>query len=331
MSDKSDYKATLNLPETDFPMRGNLAQREPQMLKQWAEAGLYQKIREASAGRDKFILHDGPPYANGEIHLGHAVNKVLKDIIVKAKTLSGFDAPYIPGWDASAQQFAAYWVISGYKAGTLGAAAVQKTSVQAIAGIQHPAVSVEMTSKSHAIGTVVVVCHGSPARQIKVFHAGLAKINPGRGITVIAYARLDGIVTFVLQHGLAGSELAIVSGIIPAALRGQCRNDGQSRTHGDSSPHVTVVVIRVPAVGTVIVIGLDISPFHLAAERIEVIVPFHFAMYLELVIAEALGPDIAQFSYIVHISYLVLAQPDGFVLTRCPRGCRVHGCDQHGR
>lgn len=94
-----DYKKTLNLPNTSFPMKGNLAQREPERLKKWNEAGLYEKIREAFAGRPKFILHDGPPYANGEIHIGHAVNKVLKDFIVKSKTLSGFDAPYVPGWD----------------------------------------------------------------------------------------------------------------------------------------------------------------------------------------------------------------------------------------
>ena len=95
----TDYKATLNLPETDFPMRGNLPSREPEILQRWQDMGLYAKLRAAGRGRDKFILHDGPPYANGEIHIGHAVNKVLKDIIVKAKTLSGFDAPYVPGWD----------------------------------------------------------------------------------------------------------------------------------------------------------------------------------------------------------------------------------------
>ncbi len=95
----TDYKDTLNLPETDFPMRGNLPQREPKMLKAWQEKNLYQTIREARAGRDQFILHDGPPYANGNIHIGHSVNKILKDIIIKSKTLSGFDAPYIPGWD----------------------------------------------------------------------------------------------------------------------------------------------------------------------------------------------------------------------------------------
>ena len=80
-------------------MRGNLAQREPSMLKQWADIGLYQQIRQVSANREPFILHDGPPYANGDIHIGHAVNKVLKDMIIKSKTLSGFDAPYVPGWD----------------------------------------------------------------------------------------------------------------------------------------------------------------------------------------------------------------------------------------
>lgn len=94
-----DYKKTLNLPNTAFPMKGNLAQREPERLKKWNEMDLYNKIRKEFAGRLKFILHDGPPYANGEIHIGHAVNKVLKDIIIKSKSLSGFDAPYVPGWD----------------------------------------------------------------------------------------------------------------------------------------------------------------------------------------------------------------------------------------
>jgi isoleucyl-tRNA synthetase len=94
-----DYKKTLNLPNTAFPMKGNLAQREPERLKKWNEADLYKKIRQEFAGRPKFILHDGPPYANGEIHIGHAVNKVLKDFIIKSKSLSGFDAPYVPGWD----------------------------------------------------------------------------------------------------------------------------------------------------------------------------------------------------------------------------------------
>jgi isoleucyl-tRNA synthetase len=94
-----DYKATLNLPSTDFPMKGNLSQREPEQLQAWKEKALYRKIREAFQGRPQFILHDGPPYANGEIHIGHAVNKVLKDIIVKSKGLAGFDAPYVPGWD----------------------------------------------------------------------------------------------------------------------------------------------------------------------------------------------------------------------------------------
>ena len=95
----SDYKQTLNLPKTDFPMRGNLAQREPEMLKKWQQQDLYQKIRQVSSGRPAFLLHDGPPYANGDIHIGHAVNKILKDIIVKSRTLDGFDASYVPGWD----------------------------------------------------------------------------------------------------------------------------------------------------------------------------------------------------------------------------------------
>ena len=95
----ADYKNTLNLPDTPFPMRGDLARREPLWVKQWQEAKLYQKIRAASKGRPKFILHDGPPYANGNIHLGHAINKILKDIIVKSRNMAGFDAVYVPGWD----------------------------------------------------------------------------------------------------------------------------------------------------------------------------------------------------------------------------------------
>lgn len=95
----TDYKATLNLPKTAFPMRGNLAQREPERLAQWTKNDLYGKLRQLCEGRPQFILHDGPPYANGNIHIGHAVNKIIKDIIIKSKTLSGFDAPYVPGWD----------------------------------------------------------------------------------------------------------------------------------------------------------------------------------------------------------------------------------------
>ncbi|HHW78873.1 MAG TPA: isoleucine--tRNA ligase [Xanthomonadaceae bacterium] len=95
----ADYKDTLNLPQTAFPMKADLAKREPELLRYWRELGLYQRQRAEFAGRPKFVLHDGPPYANGVIHIGHAVNKVLKDIIVKSRTLSGFDAPYVPGWD----------------------------------------------------------------------------------------------------------------------------------------------------------------------------------------------------------------------------------------
>jgi isoleucyl-tRNA synthetase len=97
--ENKDSKYPLNLPETSFPMRGNLAQREPAWLADWQDKKLYQKIRAARKGAKKFILHDGPPYANGDIHIGHAVNKILKDVIVKSKTMSGFDAPYVPGWD----------------------------------------------------------------------------------------------------------------------------------------------------------------------------------------------------------------------------------------
>lgn len=95
----SDYKSTLNLPETGFPMRGDLAKREPGMLQRWYDDNLYGIIREAKKGKKTFILHDGPPYANGSIHIGHSVNKILKDIIVKSKGMAGFDSPYVPGWD----------------------------------------------------------------------------------------------------------------------------------------------------------------------------------------------------------------------------------------
>ncbi len=94
-----DYKLTLNLPKTDFPMKADLPRREPLFLKDWEDADIYRLIREAARGRKKYILHDGPPYANGDIHLGHALNKTLKDIIVKFKTMRGFDSPYVPGWD----------------------------------------------------------------------------------------------------------------------------------------------------------------------------------------------------------------------------------------
>jgi len=98
--DTSRYKSTLQLPATEFPMRGDLPKREPETLARWESEGLYQRIREKTGGREKsFVLHDGPPYANGAIHIGHAVNKVLKDVIVKSKLLAGFDAPYVPGWD----------------------------------------------------------------------------------------------------------------------------------------------------------------------------------------------------------------------------------------
>jgi len=94
-----DYKKTLNLPDTPFPMRGDLAKREPQRVREWQDQGVYRRLREVARGRPKFVLHDGPPYANGDIHIGTAVNKILKDIVVKSKSLAGFDAPYVPGWD----------------------------------------------------------------------------------------------------------------------------------------------------------------------------------------------------------------------------------------
>jgi isoleucyl-tRNA synthetase len=95
----ADYKHTLNLPDTPFPMRGDLARREPLLVGEWNDKGLYKRLRAVAKGRPRFVLHDGPPYANGDIHIGHAVNKILKDVIVKSKGMAGFDAPYVPGWD----------------------------------------------------------------------------------------------------------------------------------------------------------------------------------------------------------------------------------------
>src|SRR6202142_1009126 len=95
----TDYKSTLNLPRTDFPMKADLVTREPERLKKWDAANLYAKIQDSRKHAEKFVLHDGPPFANGDVHIGNALNKILKDIIVKYKTLRGFSAPYIPGWD----------------------------------------------------------------------------------------------------------------------------------------------------------------------------------------------------------------------------------------
>jgi isoleucyl-tRNA synthetase len=94
-----DYKATLNLPKTDFPMKANLTEAEPRMLAWWEEVGIYKRLRQVAADRPLWILHDGPPYANGHIHLGHVLNKVLKDVIVKSRSMAGFNAVYVPGWD----------------------------------------------------------------------------------------------------------------------------------------------------------------------------------------------------------------------------------------
>ncbi|MGA2403850.1 MAG: class I tRNA ligase family protein, partial [Syntrophobacteraceae bacterium] len=94
-----DYKDTLNLPRTDFPMKANLSVREPEILERWDEMGLYERLREISEGRPRYILHDGPPYANGHIHLGTALNKILKDVIIKSRQMTGMDAVYVPGWD----------------------------------------------------------------------------------------------------------------------------------------------------------------------------------------------------------------------------------------
>src|SRR5256884_3961597 len=98
-SEVTDYSKTLFLPQTEFPMRAGLPQREPEILKRWNEIGLYDRLRKSSAGRPKFVLHDGPPYANGNIHIGHALNKILKDVVTKSQQMLGFDSNYVPGWD----------------------------------------------------------------------------------------------------------------------------------------------------------------------------------------------------------------------------------------
>src|SRR6516164_4830272 len=94
-----ELKHTINLPRTEFPMKANLPQNEPKTMARWSETGIYARIRDSRAGAPLYVLHDGPPYANGPIHLGHALNKCLKDFIVKSKTMAGFDSPYVPGWD----------------------------------------------------------------------------------------------------------------------------------------------------------------------------------------------------------------------------------------
>jgi isoleucyl-tRNA synthetase len=99
MTEQKDYKDTVFLPKTDFPMKAGLPQKEPGILARWNEQDLYAKMREARAGREKFILHDGPPYANGDMHIGHALNHILKDMVCRTQTLLGKDAPYVPGWD----------------------------------------------------------------------------------------------------------------------------------------------------------------------------------------------------------------------------------------
>src|ERR1700748_479648 len=98
-SDATDYSKTLFLPETEFPMRAGLPQREPEILKRWSEIDLYARLRKTAAGRTKFVLHDGPPYANGNVHIGTALNKILKDVVTKSQQMLGFDSNYVPGWD----------------------------------------------------------------------------------------------------------------------------------------------------------------------------------------------------------------------------------------
>ena len=99
MTEPTDYKDTVFLPKTDFPMKAGLPQKEPGILARWNEQDLYAKMREARAGREKFILHDGPPYAYGDMHIGHALNHILKDMVCRTQSLLGKDAPYVPGWD----------------------------------------------------------------------------------------------------------------------------------------------------------------------------------------------------------------------------------------
>ena len=99
MSQKIEYKDTVFLPRTDFPMKAGLAAKEPAILARWEKERLYEQLRQRRAGAERFLLHDGPPYANGDLHMGHAMNKILKDIIIRSRSLMGFDAPYVPGWD----------------------------------------------------------------------------------------------------------------------------------------------------------------------------------------------------------------------------------------
>ena len=99
MKDENDYSSTLFLPRTEFPMRAGLPQKEPALLERWQWLDLYRRLRDAAHGRQKFVLHDGPPYANGHIHIGHALNKILKDVVTRSQLMLGFDSNYVPGWD----------------------------------------------------------------------------------------------------------------------------------------------------------------------------------------------------------------------------------------
>jgi isoleucyl-tRNA synthetase len=140
----SDYKSTLNLPETGFPMRGDLAKREPGMLARWTDDDLYGIIRAAKKGKKTFILHDGPPYANGSIHIGHSVNKILKDIIVKSKGLAGFDSPYVPGWDCHGLPIELKVEQEYGKPGEKFTAAVFALFLQEVVIFQHPGPGIEV-------------------------------------------------------------------------------------------------------------------------------------------------------------------------------------------
>ena len=167
-----DYGKTLNLLQTEFPMRGNLPQAEPKMQAWWKEIDIYRKVQEHRKGGPKFILHDGPPYANGDIHIGHALNKVLKDIIVRYKSMQGYDAPYVPGWDTHGLPIEQAIANSG-KARVLGV-----TSLTRLSG--YPSIPTVAESGVPGFEASVwyglVAPRGTPDEAVRILHAALVRI-----------------------------------------------------------------------------------------------------------------------------------------------------------
>ena len=190
-----DYKTTLNLPKTDFPMKANLTEREPQFLREWEEMALYETLREIRKGRPRWVLHDGPPYANGHIHMGHALNKILKDMIVKSRSMFGYDAPYVPGWDCHGLPIEHQ---VDRELGSEGARGAHPREAKAVPRLRpevhrHPAGGVQAAGRPGELGRPVSddgvpVRGGHPARAGEVRRHGWGVPRPEAGPLVHARA-----------------------------------------------------------------------------------------------------------------------------------------------